>query len=95
MAQAKTFAAARLQAPGSEWRVLRALQLAYFTSDMVLEDLDALRAAIEGVDGIDADAVMAAIDDPHVRTAYEADRAETRTAAGTPGATVTVSGAPP
>lgn len=82
----RAIVAARIQAPGSEWRVLRAIQLAYFTTPMVLEDADALRDAISRMDGVDADAIIASLDSADVTAAYEADRAETRTAAGTPGA---------
>ncbi|MCW2925943.1 MAG: hypothetical protein JWM98_3347, partial [Thermoleophilia bacterium] len=77
--------AARLQHPGSEWRVLRAIQLAYFTSDLVLEDDDALREVLRRVDGVDADAIAGALDSAEVTAAYETDKAEARTAAGTAG----------
>jgi predicted DsbA family dithiol-disulfide isomerase len=79
-------AAAREHAPGSEWRVLRALQLAHFTTPMVLEDVDQLRAALAAVDGVDADALVAAMHAEAVTASYEADRVESRTAAGTAGA---------
>jgi predicted DsbA family dithiol-disulfide isomerase len=74
--------AARLSAPGSEWRVFRAIQLANFTTPLVLEDDDQLQEALAGVAGIDAAAVVAALDSSEVTEAYEADKAETRTAAG-------------
>jgi len=76
--------AARLSAPGSEWAVLRALQLAGFTTGMVLDDDDALADALAAVPGIDAAAVVARLDDPAVSAAYERDRAEARSAAGSP-----------
>ncbi len=82
----RAIAAARLIEPGSEWRATRAIQLAYFTTPMVLEDVDAIRDALSRMDGIDADAIIARLDDDEVTAAYEADKAETRTAAGTPGA---------
>lgn len=74
--------ATRLAHPGREWDVFRALQLANFTTSLVLEDDDQLRDVLSGVDGIDAAAVVAALDAPEVTEAYEADKAETRTAAG-------------
>jgi hypothetical protein len=74
--------AARLQAPGSEWAVFRALQLANFTSDFLLDDDDQMREVLRGVPGIDAERVVAAIDAPEVIAAYEQDKAETRTATG-------------
>jgi predicted DsbA family dithiol-disulfide isomerase len=74
--------AARLAHPGSEWRVFRALQLANFTTPLVLDDDRQLADALRSVPGIDADAVVGAIDSPEVLEAYDRDREETRTAAG-------------
>lgn len=76
--------AARLTQPGSEWGVLRALQLANFTTTLLLDDDDQLAEALRGVAGIDADAVVARLDDPEVSDAYESDRVEARRAAGSP-----------
>lgn len=75
--------AARLHDPGSEWRVLRALQLANFTSDLLLDDDDRIREALRAVPGLDADAIVDRLDDEDVNRAYEADRAEARSAVGT------------
>lgn len=75
--------AARLFAPGSEWRVLRALQFANFTTPLLLDDDDQIRDALRAVPGIDADAIVDRLDDDEVTQAYERDRAEARTAAGT------------
>jgi len=76
--------ASRLQHPGSEWRVFRALQLANFTTPLVLDDDDMLRDVLARVPGVDADAIIAAVDSPPVIEAYERDRAEARSAAGSP-----------
>jgi 2-hydroxychromene-2-carboxylate isomerase len=76
--------AVRLAHPGREWEAFRAIQLANFNSDLVLEDEAGLRAVLEGVDGVDAAAVIAALDSAAVSAAYERDRAEARTAAGSP-----------
>jgi 2-hydroxychromene-2-carboxylate isomerase len=75
--------AARLLEPGSEWRVLRALQLSNFTTPLLLDDADSIRGALRAVPGIDADAIADAVDEDRVVEAYERDRAEARTAAGT------------
>lgn len=80
----RAIVATRLDAPGHEQAALRALQFAQFTTTGVLEDPATLRSALAGVDGLDADAIVARIDDPDVREAYEADRARARTAAGSP-----------
>jgi hypothetical protein len=74
--------AARQAEPGSEWRVFRALQLANFTTPLVLEDDDGLREVIANVNGVDADAVVSAIDSDAVVAEYESDKALSRTAAG-------------
>lgn len=63
---------------------LRALQLMQFTTTGRLDDDDALRAALEPIDGLDAAAVVASLDDDDVRARYEVDRALTRSAEGTP-----------
>jgi protein-disulfide isomerase-like protein with CxxC motif len=77
----RAIVAARLSDPGSEWRVLRALQLALFATDLLADDDDGLREALRP---IGAEGVVDRIDDPEVMAAYEADKAEARSAAGTP-----------
>lgn len=76
--------AARLADPGSEWRALRALQIAAFTSPMILDDDAQLARVLSGLAGIDGEAIAARLDDPDVTAAYERDRAEARTAEGSP-----------
>ena len=79
--------AARLLDPGSEWRVLRALQLAQFTTPLLLDDDEMIRDALRPVPGVDADAIVDRLDTPEVTAAYEQDKAETRSAAGSPAET--------
>src|SRR5436305_1528679 len=67
--------AARLSEPGSEFAVFRALQLANFTTPLVLDD-DAQLADVVG------DRIVSMLDSEEVTEAYERDRAEARTAAG-------------
>lgn len=74
---------ARLLQPGSEWRVFRALQFANFTTGLMLDDDDGIVAVLRTVSGIDADRIATLLDAPEVSEAYERDRAEARTAAGT------------
>ena len=76
--------AARLHQPGSEWRVFRALQLANFTTPLLLDDDEQLAEVLRGLPGLEADAIIASLDDPAVSEAYNSDRAEARTAAGSP-----------
>jgi len=74
--------AARLIQPGSEWRVLRALQLLQFNSPLLLDDEEQLRAALSSVEGLDADRIIDSLDSDEVQDAYRRDYAETRTAEG-------------
>jgi len=76
--------ATRLAAPHLEDAAFRALQFAQFTTTGLLDDPETLRCALSGVEGLDADPIVAAIETPVVRAAYEADRARARTAAGSP-----------
>ena len=80
----RAIVAARLQSPECEVPAFRALQFAWFTTALVLDDPDDLAAALQPVDGLDVAAVMAALDSPEVEGAYQADRAEARTAEGSP-----------
>ncbi|MBV8431001.1 MAG: hypothetical protein JO244_07565, partial [Solirubrobacterales bacterium] len=59
-----------------------ALQLANFTTPLLLDDDAHLAAALGRVEGIDGNALVDRIDDSDVVEAYEADKAETRSAAG-------------
>ena len=74
--------AAGLLEPGTEWDVMRALHLANFTTSLLLDDDELIRAALAAA-GLDADAIVDRLDDPEVTAAYERDKAEARTAAGT------------
>ncbi|HEY5430018.1 MAG TPA: DsbA family protein [Solirubrobacteraceae bacterium] len=76
--------AARREWPGSEWRVFRALQLANFNTPLLFDDDEQMRVALSDVPGVDADEIIALIDAPEVLAAYEQDKAQTRTAAGSP-----------
>jgi 2-hydroxychromene-2-carboxylate isomerase len=80
----RAIVATRLQAPEHELPAFRALQFAWFTTPLVLDDPDDLAVALERVDGLDVGAVIAAIDSAEVEAAYQADRAEARTASGSP-----------
>jgi DSBA-like thioredoxin domain len=76
--------AARLQWPGSEWRVFRALQLANFNTPLLFDDDQQMREVLNTVPGVNADRIVSLIEDPAVIAAYEQDKAQTRTAAGSP-----------
>jgi 2-hydroxychromene-2-carboxylate isomerase len=76
--------AARRLDPPRDLEVFRALQLARFTTDLLFDTDEGIRAALARVDRLDADALLATLDDPAVEDAYQADRAEVRTAEGSP-----------
>src|SRR4051794_5832554 len=80
----RAIVATRMLHPGREHAVLRALQFAWFTSDALMDTPTAIGEAIGWVPGIDAEAVVEAIESDEVTEAYEADRARARSAEGSP-----------
>ena len=76
--------AAGILDPGSEWTVFRALQIAYFTSTLFLDDVDSIRDVLRTVSGVDCDVIADRLDDADVVAEYERQQAEARSAAGTP-----------
>jgi 2-hydroxychromene-2-carboxylate isomerase len=76
--------AARILDPGSEWRVFRALALANFTTPLLLDEDTQLADALDAVPGLRGREIVAMLDAPEVSEAYGRDRAESRTAAGSP-----------
>ena len=76
--------AAGLLEPGSEWAVLRALQIANFMGSVYLDDVESIREALRAVANADADRIASMLDDDAVVAEYEQQLAETRSAAGTP-----------
>jgi hypothetical protein len=80
----RAIVATRLAHPGREVAAMRALQLAWFNTTDLLDEDAPIERALARVDGVDAAAVVAALDSPEVSAAYEADKAEARSAAGGP-----------
>ncbi len=76
--------AARLADDAHGYLALRALHLGWFTTDLLLDEDDAIRTALAREPSLDAEAIVAHLDDPEVERAYQEDRAEVRRAAGTP-----------
>ena len=76
--------AAGLLDTGTEWPVFRALQIANFTGSVYLDDAESIREGLRGLPEVDADAIADRIDDADVIAEYERQRAEARSAAGTP-----------
>ncbi len=69
--------------PGTEWGVFRALQLANFTTSLILDDDEQLRSVLDAA-GFDGGRIVEHLDADEVSEAYESDRAAARDAAGTP-----------
>ncbi|HTA05521.1 MAG TPA: DsbA family protein [Solirubrobacteraceae bacterium] len=80
----RAIVAARLNEPGREYDVHRALQFAWFTSTLLLDEDADIEQALASVADLDAAKIVAAIDDEATIAGYEADKDETRRAAGSP-----------
>jgi 2-hydroxychromene-2-carboxylate isomerase len=68
--------------PGREIAAMRALQFAWFNTAELLDQDEAIERTLARVAGIDAAAVIAALDTDEVSAAYTADKAAARSAAG-------------
>ena len=80
----RSVVAAALLDSGSEWPVFRALQMANFVGSVYLDDPDGIRSALRAVSDVDADRIASMIDSHDVAAEYDRQRAEARSAAGTP-----------
>jgi predicted DsbA family dithiol-disulfide isomerase len=80
----RTIVATRLLDPARQYDVHRALQLAWFNTTLLLDEDEDIARALAPVDGLDVSRIVAAIDDERTVAAYEADKAETRSAEGGP-----------
>ncbi len=80
----RAIVATRLLDPAREYDVLRALQLAWFTTTLVLDRDEDIAKALADLEGLDVDAIVAAIEAEATIAAYEQDKLQTRTAEGGP-----------
>jgi len=80
----RAIVATRTLFPGREDEVLRALQLGWFTTTLLLDQDADIAQALARVDGLDIDAIVAAIDEQATLDAYEDDKLQTRSAEGGP-----------
>ena len=78
----RAIVATRIAHPGREFDAIRALAFAWFNTPLLLDEDGAIGTVLDGVEGIDAAAVVAAIDTPATVEAYERDKASTRSAEG-------------
>jgi len=72
--------AARRQGTELADALLRAFRFGWFTSNRLMDTDEAIAEVAGTVDGLDAAAVVALLDDPDVEAAYQSDRAEARAA---------------
>ncbi len=63
---------------------LRALRFGWFTSTLLMDEDDAIATALRRAPELDVDAIMGRIDSAEVEEAYQRDREEARSAAGSP-----------
>ena len=80
----RAIVAARELDPSLARPALRALHFAWFTTDLLLDEDEAIATALARVEGLDGAEVVARLDDPAVEEAYQRDRQLARSAAGTP-----------
>jgi protein-disulfide isomerase-like protein with CxxC motif len=80
----RAIVATRLTRPELAVPVLRALQFAWFTTTLILDEDEDIAKALAAVPGLDVPGVVGAIDDPETVAAYEADKEAARQAAGRP-----------
>src|SRR5271154_2619373 len=80
----RAIVATRLLDPARDNDVLRALQLGWFTTTLLLDEDADIARALERVDGLGVAAIVAAIDDAATLAAYEDDKLQTRSAQGSP-----------
>lgn len=80
----RAIVAVRRTQPELDFAVLRALQFAVFCHGAQVDRDDEIRAALATVPGLEVEVVMGQLDDPDNEAAYQLDRAEARSAAGSP-----------
>ncbi len=76
--------AVRLDRPELEVAAFRALQFAWFTTALPMDDDDSISEALGRVQSLDPAAIVARLDDEDVEAVYQEDRALARSAEGGP-----------
>ena len=75
---------ARMDGIEQGYIALRALRFGWFTSILLMDEDEEIAAALSRAPELDVDAIMSRIDSAEVEEAYQRDRAEARSAAGSP-----------
>ena len=78
----RAIVAARLDDPGTAYLALRALHLAWFTTQLIMDEDEGIVAALSREPRLDPNRIVARLGHDDVEEAYQADRAEARSAAG-------------
>jgi 2-hydroxychromene-2-carboxylate isomerase len=73
---------ARMDSTDAAYLALRALRFGWFTSELLMDEDEGIAQALSRAPELDVDSIMARIDSPEVEEAYQRDRAEARSAAG-------------
>jgi 2-hydroxychromene-2-carboxylate isomerase len=76
--------AARMDSVEAGYIALRALRFGWFTSTLLLDEDEQIAEALSRAPELDVDAIMSRLDSPEVEEAYQRDREEARSAAGSP-----------
>ena len=76
--------AARMESEETAYLALRALRFGWFTTTLLMDEDEGIAAALSRAPELDVASIMSRIDSPAVEEAYQRDRAEARTAAGSP-----------
>jgi 2-hydroxychromene-2-carboxylate isomerase len=75
---------ARMDSVEAGYVALRALRFGWFTSTLLMDEDEAIAEALSRAPELNVDAIMSRIDFPEVEEAYQRDREEARSAAGSP-----------
>ena len=73
---------ARIDSQEAAYLALRALRFGWFTSELLMDEDEAIAQTLSRVPELDVEGIMARIDTPEVEEAYQRDRDEARSAAG-------------
>jgi 2-hydroxychromene-2-carboxylate isomerase len=78
----RAIVSARMESEHAAYLALRALRFGWMTTNLLMDEDEAIAQCLSTVAGLDAEAIMSRIDTPEVEDAYQRDRAEVRSAAG-------------
>ena len=78
----RAIVSARMESEHAAYLALRALRFGWMTTNLLMDEDEAIAQTLATVPELDVEAIMACIDTPEVEEAYQHDRAEARSAAG-------------